>query len=65
MDETEIAKLREESKIAQANYETVLKVYELSSEEEKKRLGARVSYLLTRREETLVALAAALRAQEK
>jgi hypothetical protein len=60
---SEIAKLTEEAEIAQASYEVLLNVYELSSGIEKIRLLSRVTSALMRRDETLAALGAALRAQ--
>ena len=59
---SEIAKLTEEAEIAQASYKVVLNVYELSSGIEKIRLLSRVTSALMRRDETLAALGAALRA---
>jgi hypothetical protein len=60
---SEIAKLTEEAEIAQASYEALLNVYELSSGIEKIRLVSRLTSALMRRDETLAALAAAIRAQ--
>ena len=60
---SEIAKLTEEAEIAQASYEVLLNVYELSNGIEKIRLLSRVTSALMRRDETLAALGAALRAQ--
>jgi hypothetical protein len=61
----EIAKLTEEAEIAQAEYETLLNAYELSSALEKIRLFSRLTSLQMRRDETLAALAAALQAPQK
>jgi hypothetical protein len=58
----EIAKLTEESEIAQASYEALLNVYELNTGIEKIRLFSRLTSALMRRDETLFALGAALRA---
>jgi hypothetical protein len=58
----QIAKLTEEAEIAQASYEALLNVYELSSGIEKIRLVLRLTSALMRRDETLAALGAALRA---
>ena len=58
----EIAKLTEEAEIAQADYETLLNAYELGSDLEKIRLVSRLTSALMRRDETLFALGAALRA---
>jgi hypothetical protein len=60
---SEIAKLTEQAEIAQASYEALLNVYELSSGIEKIRLVSRLTSALMRRDETLAALAAAIRAQ--
>jgi hypothetical protein len=56
-----IPKLTEEAEIAQADYETLLATYELSSDLERIRLFSRLTSLQMRRDETLAALAAALR----
>jgi len=50
---SEIAKLTEEAEIAQASYEALLNVYELSSGIEKIRLVSRLTSLQMRRDETL------------
>jgi hypothetical protein len=62
---SEIAKLTEEAEIAQASYEALLNVYELSSGIEKIRLVSRLTSLQMRRDETLAALASAIRAPQK
>jgi hypothetical protein len=62
---SEIAKLTEEAEIAQANYDELLNVYELSSGGEKIRLVSRLTSAVMRRDETLFALRAALRALRK
>jgi hypothetical protein len=61
----DIAKLTDEAEIAQASYEALLNVYELSSGVEKIRLVSRLTSALMRRDETLFALGAALRALRK
>ena len=58
----DIAKLTEEAEIAQASYEALLNDYELSSGVERIRLVSRLTSALMRRDETLFALGAALRA---
>jgi hypothetical protein len=57
----EITKLTEKAEIAQASYEALLNVYELSSGIEKIRLLSRLTSALMRRDEALAALGAALR----
>ena len=59
---SEIAKLTEEAEIAQADYEALLNTYDHSSDLEKIRLVSRLTSALMRRDETLFALARALRA---
>ena len=61
----DIAKLTEDAEIAQASYEALVNVYELSSGVEKIRLVSRLTSALMRRDETLFALGAALRAPQK
>jgi Xaa-Pro aminopeptidase len=61
----EIAKLTEEAEIAQAGYEALLNVYELSSGIEKIRLVSRLTSALMRRDETLFAVIAALKAPSR
>jgi hypothetical protein len=61
----DIAKLTEEAENAQASYDALLKVYELSSGVEKIRLICRLTTALMQRDETLFALGAAIRALPK
>ena len=60
----QIAKLTEEAEVAQADYERLLSVYESSTGLEKMRLFSRLTSLQMRRDETLYALAAAVRLQK-
>lgn len=60
-----IVKLIEEAQAAQADYEALLNLYEHSSGLEKLRLFTRRASSLTRRDETVAAAAAALRALRK
>jgi hypothetical protein len=57
-----IVKLIEEAEAAQADYEALLNLYEHSSGLEKLRLFTRRASSLTRRDETVAAAIAALRA---
>ena len=60
-----IVKLIEEAEAAQADYEALLNLYERSSGLEKLRLFTRRASSLTRRDETVAAASAALRALRK
>jgi hypothetical protein len=60
-----IVKLIEEAEAAQADYEALLNLYEHSSGLEKLRLFTRRASSLTRRDETVAAASAALRALRK
>ena len=62
---TEIAKLTVEAELAQAHYEALLDVYELSAGLEKIRLLTPLTSAMMRRDETLAALSAAIRAPRK
>jgi hypothetical protein len=61
----DIAKLMEEAEIARTDYETLLDVYERSSGLEKIRLFSCLTSALMRRDETIAAAVAALRAPLK
>jgi hypothetical protein len=61
----EIAKLTEKAESAQADYQMLLNTYKLSSGVEKIRLVSRLTSLQMRKDDTIAALAAAIRAPRK